>query len=285
MNLAAPFGPVEGLTTTVHFTDLLGLVSAPGQQAHIDRVQAGVDVLDGNVRYQLQPNYHVAIEGARWPFSGGILDLDPTILDFSRESTKYLTFRVVGLDAARFIEAMEFSNIAATGTFDGVIPMQFDEQGAGRIVGGQLAARPEGGTLSYVGELSDRDLGAYGILAFNALKSLRYSRFALSLNGQLDGEFITIIDLDGVARDPAGTVLPSGGGITAMVAGRAFRQISRIPFEFNIRIEGQFRSLLATARSFSDPTPLIQSVLPQMLRDRQRIPDNDVQNEESEPVR
>lgn len=285
MNLAAPFGPVEGLTTTIHFTDLLGLVSAPGQQAHIDRIQAGVDVLDGDVRYQLRPDYHVAIEGARWPFSGGILDLDPTVLDFSRESTKYLTFRVAGLDAARFIEAMEFSNIAATGTFDGIIPMQFDEQGAGRIVGGQLAARAEGGTLSYVGELSDRDLGAYGILAFNALKSLRYSNFALTLDGDLDGEFITVIDLDGIARDPAGTVLPSGGGITAMVAGRAFRQISRIPFEFNIRIQGQFRSLLATARSFNDPTPLIQSVLPQMLRDRPTTTTNNVQPEESEPVR
>ena len=33
MDLAAPFGPVEGLTTTIHFTDLLGLTSAPGQEA------------------------------------------------------------------------------------------------------------------------------------------------------------------------------------------------------------------------------------------------------------
>jgi translocation and assembly module TamB len=284
MNLAAPFGPVEGLTTTVRFTDLLGLTSAPGQEARIGRIQAGVDVLDGSVRYQLRPNYHVAIEGARWPFSGGQLDLEPTVLDFSHETTKYITFRVTGLDAARFIEQMEFSNISATGTFDGTIPMQFDHEGTGRIVGGQLAAREEGGTLSYVGELSDRDLGAYGILAFNALKSLRYNRFALTLDGDLDGEFITVIDLDGVARDPAGTTLPSGGGITALVAGRVFRQISRIPFEFNIRIQGQFRSLIATARSFNDPTPLLQSVLPQLLRDRQTII-NDVQDEESEPVR
>ena len=31
------------------------------------------------------------------------------MLDFSRESTKYLTFRVEALDAARFIQLMEFS--------------------------------------------------------------------------------------------------------------------------------------------------------------------------------
>ena len=177
---------------------------------------------------------------------------------------------------------MEFSNIAATGTFDGIVPMQFDQSG-GRIVDGRLTARQEGGTLSYIGELSDRDLGPYGILAFNALKSLRYSRFDLDLNGALAGEFITVIDLDGVARDPNLTTLPSGGGIMQAVAGRVLGQVARIPFEFNIRIEGQFRALIATARSFSDPTPLIQSVLPEILRDRSTTI-TDVQDEESEPV-
>ncbi|MGZ8998036.1 MAG: intermembrane phospholipid transport protein YdbH family protein, partial [Allosphingosinicella sp.] len=282
LNLAAPFGPIEGLTTTIEFTDLLGLTTAPGQVAHIALIQAGIDVLDGEVRYRLEPNYQVAVESGVWPFAGGELRLQPTILDFSRESTKYLTFQVVGLDAARFIQLMEFSNIAATGTFDGIIPMQFDQSG-GRVVAGRLAARPEGGTLSYVGELSDKDLGPYGILAFNALKSLRYSKFDLSLNGALAGEFLTIIDLDGVARDPAGTTLPTGSGITAMIASRVFRQVAAIPFEFNIRIQGQFRSLIATARSFSDPSDLIQSALPQMLRDRSGTT-TVVQHEESEPV-
>ncbi|MDQ8756413.1 YdbH domain-containing protein [Sphingosinicella sp. LHD-64] len=288
MNLAAPFGPVEGLTTTLNFTDLLGLVTAPGQTAEVRLIQAGIDVYDGRVTYQLQPDYRVAVDGARWPFSGGTLSLEPTVLDFSRETTKYLTFRVEGLDAASFIAQMEFGNIAATGTFDGIVPMQFDANGTGEIRDGRLTARPEGGTLSYVGELTDRDLGAYGILAFNALKSLRYDKFDLTLNGALDGEFITVIDLDGIARDPSATTLPGGGGIPQMVAGRILNQLARIPFEFNIRIQGQFRSLFATAQSFSDPTLLIQSVLPDRLIDTQNTPavqENGVQPEESEPVR
>ncbi|TMJ19640.1 MAG: hypothetical protein E6G92_07675 [Alphaproteobacteria bacterium] len=278
MNLAAPFGPVEGLSTTIDFTDLLGLASAPHQEARVRLIQPGIDVYDGVVRYQLQPNYHVAVESGRWPFAGGTLTLEPTILDFSRESTKNLTFRVEGLDAARFIQQMEFSNIAATGTFDGIVPMQFSQAG-GRIVGGHLVARPEGGTLSYVGELSDRDLGPYGILAFDALKSMRYSRLDLTMDGALDGEFITHVNLDGIARDVAGTREPAGG-IRAMVVGRVLGQLARIPFHFNIRIQGRFRALLATARSFEDPSELIRAALPQLLETQ---PDNNVQPHESEP--
>jgi translocation and assembly module TamB len=280
MNLAAPFGPVEGLSTTIDFTDLLGLTSAPHQEARVRLIQPGIDVFDGVVRYQLRPNYHVMVESGRWPFSGGTLTLEPTELDFSRESTKTLTFRVEGLDAARFIQMMEFSNIAATGTFDGVVPMRFTQSG-GTIVGGRLAARPEGGTLSYVGELSDRDLGPYGVLAFDALKSLRYSRLDLTLDGALDGEFITRVTLDGIARDVAGTREPAGG-LRAMVVGRVLGQLARVPFHFNIRIQGRFRALLATARSFEDPSELIRAALPQLLENRTQ-PDDGVQPQESEP--
>lgn len=277
MDLAAPFGPVQGLATRIEFTDLLGLTSAPHQEARIRLTQPGIDVYDGIVRYQLRPNYHVAIESGRWPFAGGILTLEPTMLDFSRESTKNLVFRIEGLDAARFIQQLQFSNIAATGTYDGVIPMQFSQAG-GRIIGGRLVARDEGGTLSYVGELTDRDLGAYGVLAFDALKSLRYSRLVLTMDGALDGEFITRIDMDGIARNPEGTRDPTGG-VSAMVVGRVLHQLARIPFHFNIRIEGRFRALIATARSFEDPSDLIRASLPQLLENRPQP----VQPQESEP--
>src|SRR3546814_11465822 len=92
---------------------------------------------------------------------------------------------------------MEFSNISATGIFDGVVPMIFDERG-GQIDGGRLEARPPGGTLSYIGAVSDQDLGAYGKLVFDALKSLRYYRFIIALDGELAGEFLTQIELDGI---------------------------------------------------------------------------------------
>jgi hypothetical protein len=281
-SLAASFGPVENLSTTIHFTDLLNLVTAPGQEAEVGVIRTGIDVFDGRVRYQLLPDLKVRVEGARWPFAGGELFLEETILDFAKPTPKRLTFRLAGMDAARFIQQMEFSNINATGTFDGLIPMIFDEKG-GRIVEGRLVARPEGGTLSYIGELTDKQLGAYGKLAFDALKSLRYNKLAVVLNGSLDGEFLAGIELDGIARDPSLATAP-GGGLKGMLANRALTQLAKIPFEFNITVRGPFRAVIGTARSLEDPTNLLQSVLPRMLRD-QPTSTRTVQPQESEPVR
>jgi translocation and assembly module TamB len=281
MDLAAPFGPLNGLTTTINFTDLLALATAPGQVAQIERIQAGIDVFDGQVRYQLLPELKVKVEAGRWPFAGGELLLEETILDFSQESAKRLTFRLVGMDAATFVQQMEFSNISATGTFDGVIPMVFDQSG-GRIVGGHLQGRPEGGVVSYVGELTDKQLGAYGKLAFDALKSLRYSKLNIELNGALDGEFVAGIELDGVARDPALAPV-SAGGIRNVVAARALSQLAKIPFEFNITARGPFRALVSMMRSFEDPSALIQSVLPSDLQDQ--ATSTTVQPQESETMR
>ncbi|MGZ8998268.1 MAG: intermembrane phospholipid transport protein YdbH family protein, partial [Allosphingosinicella sp.] len=282
MDFAASFGPVEGLATTIHFNDLLGLTTAPNQLATTRLIRTGIDVLDGQIRYQLLPGLRVKVESGRWPFAGGELILEETILDFSKPSAKILTFRVEGLDAARFVQQMEFSNISATGTFDGTIPMVFDERG-GRIVGGILVARPEGGTLSYIGELTDKELGVYGKLAFDALKSMRYDRLILELNGSLEGEFIAGIKLDGIARDPSLVAGPPGGGIRGVVARRAISQVARIPFKFNIKVKGPFRTLIATTRSLEDPTNLIQSVLPDLLRNQPTTTTVQPQESENKP--
>ena len=86
--------------------------------------------------------------------------------------------------------------------------------------------------------------------------------------------------MDGIARNVAGTRAPEGG-ISGMVMGRVLNQVSRLPFRFNIRIQGPFRALVATGRSFSDPSELIRAALPGLL-ERQTPPDTPVQPQESE---
>lgn len=243
VDLAAAFGPVTGIKGQVHFTDLLGLVSAPNQEATIAEINPGVQVANGLVHYQLIGQNRVQINDATWPFAGGTLRLEPTTLDFAAEAERHLTFRIEGLDAAAFVQQLDFPNIAATGTFDGVLPMIFDQAG-GRIEAGSIVARKGGGTLAYVGELSNAQLGTMGKLAFDALKAIRYSSLDISLDGRLDGEMVSRVRFTGVRE-----ATPEQSLIT--------RLIRNLPFRFNITIHAPFRGLVGSARAYIDPRLLL----------------------------
>jgi hypothetical protein len=250
-NLAAAFGPIEGLTTTVHFTDLLRLESAPGQVAKIDMIRAGIDVANGTLRYQLRPGSLVQVEGGQWPLWGGELLLQPTLLDFSRPTTKYLAFQVVGIDAAQVVDSSGLTSIELTGIFDGVLPMEFDVRG-GRIVGGRLEARPGGGTLSYVAPVDRANMPLGTRVAFDALRSIRYNRLEIQLDGNLAGEFLSRIRLDGLTLATRQNWL--------------VRRFANLPFRFNITVRGPLRAVIGITRDMKDPSILIQPVLPEALQ-------------------
>lgn len=269
MNLAAAFGLVEGLSGTIRFTDLLGMVTAPDQEVRLASVHPGVDVHDGVIRYALLPGQRVAIRDGRWPLAGGELTLLPTVMNMAADQPRNLTFRVVGLDAGAFIELMQLENVSATGTFDGLLPMVFDAQG-GRIVGGLLVARQKGlpplvldraegitipcdarrqaGHLSYIGAVSNENLGKAGKLAFDALKDLQYKCLSIAMDGALDGEIVTQVAFSGVNRGELSSV-------PKLVA----KKFVGLPFLFNVRIQAPFRRLMTTAQSFADPTLLIRN--------------------------
>lgn len=251
MDLAASFGPVTGMNGTIHFTDLLGLETAPGQLVALESVNSGILVENGILNYQLLPDNLVKIERGEWPFMGGQLVLHETILNFGRPSPKRLTFEVVGLDAKTFVDSMGFKELSATGTFDGVLPMIFDDEG-GRIVGGRLDSRESGGTLAYNGVVNRANLGMIGGFAFDALRDLRFESMIIRLDGYLDGEFATRMAIQGVGLGNTSTQ-------------RFIRSINRIPFNFNVTIKGPFRALIATAKSFRDPTQVIEPALPRPL--------------------
>ncbi len=253
LDLAAAFGPVERLSGTIRFDDLLALTTPPGQEVRLGSVNPGIEVLDGRVHYQLLPDRRVRIEQGVWPFSGGQLLLQPALLDFNADRPRRLTFDVSNVDAALFLQRYEFDNISATGIFDGVVPTIFDGNG-GRVVGGSLVSRDGGGTLAYVGELSNRDLGFMANLAYSALKSLRYDNLVVRLNGNIDGEMLTEVDFSGLAQ---------GEGAEANFITRA---VAKLPFTFRIRINAPFRQLLTSARGLYDPTDFIDQNLDSLLR-------------------
>jgi translocation and assembly module TamB len=256
-DLAAAFGPVTGLKGSIHFTDLLALESAPGQVATVASINPGIPVTDGRIVYQTYRGTKVLVESGAWPFAGGTLTLDTTLLDFANPVPRHLTFHVKGMEADQFLQQFDFSNLDATGTFDGVMPMVFDDSG-GRIVGGRLTVREGGGTIRYVGDISQKNLGFWGNLAFGALKSLRYRSLDIVLNGPLAGEMVTGVRFAGVSQ---------GEGAKSNII---LRELQKLPFVFNIQIKAPFRGLLDSAQSFYDPKRLIERNLPALLEEQRK---------------
>jgi hypothetical protein len=240
MDFAAAFGPVKGTSGTVVFTDLLGLVTAPDQRLKIASINPGIEVNDGQLSFALKPDGVLDINGANWPFLDGTLTLAPTRMVLGASEVRRYLLSVEGMNAAKFVARMELSNISASGVFDGNLPLVFDENG-GRIVGGYLTSRAPGGNVSYVGELSYKDLGAFANFAFDALKSLDYRQMRIALDGALEGEIVTRVKFDGVRQ---------GAGAKRNFA---TRQLSHLPVQFNVNLRAPFFQLIGSFRSLYDP--------------------------------
>lgn len=252
LDFAAAFGPVNGLKGKIHFTDLLGMVSSPDQEVTIAEINPGIAVTDGVIHYRLLADQKLAVTDGRWPFAGGTLTLEPSVLDMGQPVARRLTFRINGLDAATFVQQLDFKNISVTGRFDGVLPIVFDAQG-GRIENGELQVRPGGGTLSYVGDVTNANLGRVARIAFDALKSMRYEKLTIELNGSLDGEIISKVRFDGTNDKPEETAKQGG------IVGRLLAPVTRLPFRFNITITAPFRGLVNSAQTFVDPSIVLRN--------------------------
>jgi translocation and assembly module TamB len=248
MSLAAPFGPVTGLTTNVHFTNLLEMETAPRQVATIASINPGIVVTDGVINYQLLPHKLVKIERGEWPFMGGRLILRETVLNFGGPSAKRLTFELQGFDAKQFIDSLGFQGLEITGTFDGVLPMVFDQNG-GRIVGGRLVSREPGGRLHYTGT---KPKGLLAGTAVNLLSDIRYRSMVIRLDGELAGEFATRLTVDRVSLGPS----------HGLLAGLVRSAFSKLPLKLNVNINAPFRALIQMAKGFKDPTQVIAPVMP-----------------------
>ncbi len=243
LDFAAVFGPVKGVSGTIHFTDLLGMVTAPNQQIKIAAINPGIEVNDGVLTYALLPDAVLAVKGAAWPFLDGTLTLLPVTMRMGVAEVRRYTLMIEGLNAARFVERMELANLSATGIFDGTLPLVFDENG-GRIDGGQLKSRAPGGNVSYVGALTYKDLSAMANYAFDALKSLDYRDMDVGMNGPLEGEIVTRVQFAGIRQ-----------GTTAS---RNFvtNRIAKLPLRFNVNLRAPFFQLASTFKSLNDPAYL-----------------------------
>jgi hypothetical protein len=248
LDLAAAFGPVRGASGTVEFTDLLSLTTAPNQSVRVASINPGIEVNDGVAVFEMQGGELLSLQGGTWPFMGGTLTMRPVDIRFGAAEVRRYVLEMEGLDAALFVQRMELGNISASGTFDGTIPIVFDEMGNGRIEGGLLISRPPGGNVSYVGELTYEDLSPMANFAFDTLRSLDYRQMRVAMDGPLTGEIVTRVRFDGVRQGEG-----AGEGFASRLASRA---VAGLPIRFDVNIRASFYQLMTSVRALYDPAAI-----------------------------
>lgn len=241
LDLAAAFGPVKGASGTIAFSDLLSLTTAPDQVINVASINPGIEAKDGKIGFNLRDGQFLGVTGGQWPFMGGQLYLRPVNLNLGVAERRRYVLEVEGIDAGLFVANMELGNLAATGTFDGALPLVFDEEGFGTIEGGALQSRPPGGNVSYVGELTYEDLSPIADYTFQTLRSLDYDSMTIGMDGPLTGDIVTKVRFSGVQQGE-GT---KQNFIT--------RQIADLPIQLNVNIRAPFYKLVTSLKSMYDP--------------------------------
>lgn len=244
LDFAAAFGPVERAKGTVVFSDLLNLTTAPDQRIQIGGINPGIEVYDGEIGFELINGERLRVTGGSWPFMGGTLTMRPVDINIGVAESRSYVLEIDGLEASQFVERMELGNLAATGTFDGTIPLVFDADGNGQLVDGKLRSRPPGGNVSYVGELTYEDMGFFANYAFRTLRDLQYDQMDINLDGPLTGELVTQVRFTGIGQGPTAE------------RNIASRIIGDLPIELRVNIRAPFYKLITSVRALYDPAAI-----------------------------
>lgn len=239
----AALGPIEGVSGRLRFTDLLAPATPPSQTLTIGKINPGIAMENGILRFQLLPDQKLKLEALSWPLAGGRLAVQPTVIALAAPE-KRVTLELDSVDLKKFVEQMDMKNFKATGAVEGELPLVITKSGAA-IRGGELRAKAGGGTLAYTGQAPGSDANTK--LAFDALKNFKFSSIVLTVDGDLAGEISTGIRFEGTSR----------ASISPVSWFRALRARG-IPFKFNINIKAPLRALMGSLSGVTDVGGMIK---------------------------
>lgn len=210
---------IEGIEGTVALASLIPPVTAGPQRLAVGRISAGIQLLDGQVQFELEPSGAVQVQDASWPFAGGTISLDEGAIEPAAPSQGFtLRVRQVALD--KLLDLLALDGASGTGRVSGYVPVVIEE-GKVLVKEGKLKAEGEG-VLAYNGPAGEAKTGGQSDLVFQALKNFHYKGLEMTLNGNALDRLTLGLFIEGANPD-----LYDG-----------------YPFKINIRTEAAFAELL-----------------------------------------
>lgn len=196
----------SGLSFEHELEVLPGLKSIRGTRARVQQLDTGVSV--SNMGAQLavgvsgrgvQPQFMV--KDLRGEILGGHVSSDEIIYDLNKSAHKF-KIKANNIDLAEIVKTQQLDDIVVTGTVDGTIPVEINEQGV-LIENGALINNIRMGTIQYrpaagADQLKQNQLTG---IVLDALRDFRYSRLAAAVNYTPEGLLGVNLQLQGTSPE------------------------------------------------------------------------------------
>lgn len=195
-------GAIRGVSGSVDFEDVFALTTLPDQIVSVEMIDSGVPLRSGRIAFQLLEGRVLELQGARWPFAGGELFVEPTRWQLGGD-TELVTINAEKIELAQLVQALALEKeFRAEGTVSGSFPLEIIGPNA-FIRGAVLKADEKGGKLAYVGNSLDALTGRNDVTdyAVEALQDFRFKVFEVGANGNVSGDIDVSIGLEGQNPD------------------------------------------------------------------------------------
>lgn len=221
-NVESPVARFEGVNAAVQIEGPWPASVPAGQLLSMARVDFGLELHNGVVRYGLKPDGTIDLERAEWEFAGGRIQTAGRF-DLTAEEHE-LVLEVEDVDLAQLLALVPFEGLSGEGRVGGRLPLVLrgdvleirDASLSGDAAGGWLRYAPAGG----IADLAPAQRGF--LVMLSAFENLRWESLELAMNG----------DTQGIVE------------IRLHVRGRNPEYQSGRPVEFNMNVESELADLL-----------------------------------------
>jgi hypothetical protein len=193
------------LATVEHLNALIELnetgATLLDQTVSIGRLDFGLELTDGLIRYRVKPGGIIAIKSAFWKFAGGELttagEIDP------RAEKRETSLLVKGVDLTQLFELVNLEGLSGSGTLEGEIPIALvgDEI---EIRNAALHSSGKAGVIRYRPDSGTSNIAAADgqfATALDVLENFHYERLEIEINGSATGTVVIQVHLAGTNPD------------------------------------------------------------------------------------
>jgi len=191
---AAVFSRVNG---RIQISGPFPPVTPPGQLISIALIDAGLQLTDGLIEFQLRPDGLLDVREAEWRWAGGAVRTEGRF-DPMADSQQFV-LEVEGVELAELLALVDLEGLEGSGALEGEIPV-FRRGEIVEIRDAELRGGPEGGHIRYrpgpaVRALAAREQGMEQLLG--ALEDFQYDSLRLTVDGDTRGEVKLAVHLGG----------------------------------------------------------------------------------------